>query len=267
MPSTLASHSFHSSSSSSARSRARVRNSARARARARPRASASARRRRRELVLDLVVFTVAFDVDVSNATTSSDHDLPSTTTSNSDVRRAIERARRARDDVATCARVARDALGANAPSRALYDVLRASNAIENFERDSRAIDRVVTPRGLDESEREAWRAVRADRLGVPASDVDDGGAYDDLTGERRGVRLPFVRNTNDVVCAVFSCVNDPRAPPGAESALALRLARDGVNMGLRGDRRITSEGLMYSFEDVLEKLDAYLALIDEEIGW
>jgi hypothetical protein len=48
--------------------------------------------------------------------------------------------------------------------------------------------------------------------------------------------------------AVFSCFNDPRAPPSTDLLLSLRLLGDGVSMGLRGDARINSEGLGFSVE-------------------
>ena len=44
--------------------------------------------------------------------------------------------------------------------------------------------------------------------------------------------------------------------------LSLRLLRDGVAMGLRGDERITAEGLMLSVEDAQENLDAFIAVVD-----
>jgi hypothetical protein len=54
-----------------------------------------------------------------------------------------------------------------------------------------------------------------------------------------------------VSCAA-PCLADPRAPPSTDVLLSLRLLGDGVAMGLRGDDRITSEGLTLSVEDVSE---------------
>ena len=53
---------------------------------------------------------------------------------------------------------------------------------------------------------------------------------------RRGVvddapttTLPMAKRPNDFLCAVFSCYNDPRAPPSTDALLSLRLTRDGVD--------------------------------------
>ena len=45
----------------------------------------------------------------------------------------------------------------------------------------------------------------------------------------------MAKRPNDFLCAVFSCYNDPRAPPSTDALLSLRLTRDGVRMGARGD--------------------------------
>ena len=53
-----------------------------------------------------------------------------------------------------------------------------------------------------------------------------------------------------------------RHPWLVEMLLTLRLAKDGVKMGLRNDARITAVGLTASLTDVLEKMDDYLAVVD-----
>ena len=60
---------------------------------------------------------------------------------------------------------------------------------------------------------------------------------------------------------MFSCFNDPPRAAGTDALLSLRLLSDGVAMGLRGDDRVTAEGLTYSVEDVREKLDAYVDVV------
>ena len=77
-----------------------------------------------------------------------------------------------------------------------------------------------------------------------------------------GRRLGNVERTNDFLCFVFSCFNDPRAPPSTDALLSLRLLTDGVAMGLRGDERITAEGLTLSVQDVREKLAAYADVVE-----
>jgi hypothetical protein len=47
--------------------------------------------------------------------------------------------------------------------------------------------------------------------------------------------------------------------------LSLKLLSDGVNMGLRGDPRISAEGLILSLDDVLEKVNAYVNLVDRSL--
>lgn len=55
---------------------------------------------------------------------------------------------------------------------------------------------------------------------------------------------------------------DPRAPASTDVLLSLKLFGDGVSMGLRGDKRITAEGLTLSADDVVEKLNAYLDVVE-----
>jgi len=165
-------------------------------------------------------------------------------------RAALEEARAARDDVAR----ARAALGdvdasASAASTSerlpLKEISAALNtsAVKNLERNAAALDAVAKARPLEDWEREAWRGVRDDEW---------------LT-QSQTTTLPVVKRPNDFLCFVFSCYNDPRAPASTEVLLTLRLAKDGVAMGRRGDKRITDLGLAASLDDVLEKLDAYLA--------
>ena len=44
--------------------------------------------------------------------------------------------------------------------------------------------------------------------------------------------------------------------------LSLKLLSDGVDMGLRGDARISAEGLILSLDDALEKVNSYLELVN-----
>ena len=44
--------------------------------------------------------------------------------------------------------------------------------------------------------------------------------------------------------------------------LSLKLLEDGVDMGIRGDRRINAEGLSSSVSDVKEKVEAYLTFLE-----
>jgi hypothetical protein len=169
-----------------------------------------------------------------------------------DVARAVAGAREARARVAE-ARATLDAslededdANANAPPLREIASLLNADAVKRLEANAIVIDAAVASAPLTEEERLAWRGVRDDEW---------------LT-TRSTTRLPAKR-PNDFLCAVFSCYNDPRAPPSTDALLSLRLTKDGVRMGLRGDSRITAVGLAASLDDVLEKLDALLALVED----
>ena len=155
---------------------------------------------------------------------------------------AIASVRAAREDIAR----ARESLagaseGEKLPLREIARALGSQRAIEAA---CETIDEYVRDAPLSEAEREAWKRVKDEEFMTQSASTT----------------LPMARRPNDFLCAVFSCYNDPRAPASTDALLSLRLTRDGVSMGLRGDSRITAEGLGASLDDVLEKLDAYLAL-------
>ena len=131
------------------------------------------------------------------------------------------------------------------PLKELNALLATSPAIRALEEDAVVIDALTSKAApLDDVEKRAWNSVNAEEWLTQSSTTT----------------LPAKR-PNDFLCAVFSCYNDPRAPPSTEMLLTLRLARDGVKMGLRNDARITAGGLTASLTDVLEKMDDYLSLV------
>ncbi len=205
---------------------------------------------------------LAHVVASASVTMFSAHPWPAVARDAGDVRAAVARVREARDQVAACldVLVTADALGVDPP---LTELDTRLSKLSSFERDAIEIDRFVAAAPLTDIESATWRVMKADQLGVPAADLDDAIAERGGTG---AIQLPGVRRPNDFLCFVFSCYNDPRAPPSTEPLLTLRLARTGVSMGLRNDPRITSEGLRYSLTDVLEKFDAYLELVDGAMG-
>lgn len=90
---------------------------------------------------------------------------------------------------------------------------------------------------------------------------------DDMRGPKdvqnlRPRRLLGIERPNEFLCFLFSCFNDPTAPPSTDMLLSLKLLEDWVDMGLRGDARINAEGLMYSVSDVSDKLEGYLAFLE-----
>lgn len=139
-------------------------------------------------------------------------------------------------------------LGTEPPLREMKKRL-SSGAIADLPAAATRLDRFIDAPDLEDWEQAVWSSVSEQTRG--SRDIDS------VTGKRLG----NVERTNDFLCFVFSCFNDPRAPPSTDALLSLRLLSDGVAMGLRGDDRITAEGLTYSVEDVREKLDAYVDVV------
>ena len=174
------------------------------------------------------------------------------------LREARARVGRAREDVANALKLLEpylrddddddDATSSSSrtlPLKELNALLATSPAIRALEEDAVVIDALTSKAApLDDVEKRAWNSVNAEEWLTQSSTTT----------------LPAKR-PNDFLCAVFSCYNDPRAPPSTEMLLTLRLARDGVKMGLRNDARITAGGLTASLTDVLEKMDDYLSLV------
>ena len=178
---------------------------------------------------------------------TTDDDASASSREDADLARAVAGAREARARVAE-ARATLDGVDARdaPPLREIASLLN-TDAVKRLEKNAVVIDAAVVREPLAEEERLAWRDVRDEEW---------------LT-TRSTTTLPMAKRPNDFLCAVFSCYNDPRAPPSTDALLSLRLTRDGVRMGARGDSRITAVGLAASLDDALEKLDALLALVDD----
>ena len=58
---------------------------------------------------------------------------------------------------------------------------------------------------------------------------------------------------------MYSCVNDPRAPPSIDVLYALKLLDEGL-----ATEGVTATGLLANAEDAAEKLQAYVRLVDAE---
>lgn len=115
------------------------------------------------------------------------------------------------------------------------------------------LDRLIDSTPLEDWETTAWTSVLEETQGS------------NFRNRSPRWHIPGVERTNDFLCAVFSCFNDPRAPPSTDMMLSLKLLSEGVNMGLRGDPRISAEGLILSLDDVLEKVNAYVNLVDRSL--
>jgi hypothetical protein len=115
------------------------------------------------------------------------------------------------------------------------------------------LDRLIDSTPLEDWETTAWTSVLEETQGS------------NFRNKSSRWHIPGVERTNAFVCLVFSCFNDPRAPPSTDMMLSLKLLSEGVNMGLRGDSRISAEGLILSLDDVLEKVNAYVNLVDRSL--
>mmetsp|Transcript_21935 Transcript_21935/g.36614 ORF Transcript_21935/g.36614 Transcript_21935/m.36614 type:complete len:106 (+) Transcript_21935:2-319(+) len=80
------------------------------------------------------------------------------------------------------------------------------------------------------------------------------------TGYRKVV-TPIGR-TNAFLCLVLACFNDPRAPASTDTLLSLKMLTEGIRLGRQGDARVRAEGLLSNVEDILQKLDYFLGLIE-----
>ena len=209
-------------------------------ARARRMKTTTPRRAFAASALALALGWVTNDDDASASASASSRE-------DADLARAVAGAREARARVAE-ARATLDGVDARdaPPLREIASLLN-TDAVKRLEKNAVVIDAAVVREPLAEEERLAWRDVRDEEW---------------LT-TRSTTTLPMAKRPNDFLCAVFSCYNDPRAPPSTDALLSLRLTRDGVRMGARGDSRITAVGLAASLDDALEKLDALLALVDD----
>ena len=66
-----------------------------------------------------------------------------------------------------------------------------------------------------------------------------------LLPERAGPLSKLLKPTwddaDDPLCLVYSCVNDPDAPPSINTLYALKLLHVGLGIGADGDKRVTPE--------------------------
>lgn len=141
-------------------------------------------------------------------------------------------------------------LGTEPPLREMKKRL-SSGSLADLPSAATRLDRFIDAPDLQDWEQAVWSSVSEETRG--SRDIE----------QQTGKRLANVERTNDFLCFVFSCFNDPRAPPSTDALLSLRLLSDGIAMGLRGDNRITAEGLTYSVGDVREKLNAYVDLVEK----
>jgi hypothetical protein len=76
---------------------------------------------------------------------------------------------------------------------------------------------------------------------------------------------PDFNNADDKLCLIYSCVNDPSAPPSIDVLYALKLFDEGLKeASKKGKKNVTRDGLREVAKDALEKLLTYERLIERE---
>lgn len=134
-------------------------------------------------------------------------------------------------------------VGTDAPLELMsYVFENRDSAIYNFQKNALKLDAFVDAEELTPIEAAVWDSIPQKNGG--------------------GVHTPFIVTPNEFVCALYSCVNSPDAPPSTEAALTIEMLRKGVAMGKRKDKRITSEGLLLTAEDARGKVQRYLEILE-----
>lgn len=134
-------------------------------------------------------------------------------------------------------------VGTDAPLELMsYVFENRESAIYNFQKNALKMDAFVDAEELTPIEAAVWDSIPQKNGG--------------------GVHTPFIVTPNEFVCALYSCVNSPDAPPSTEAALTIDMLRKGVAMGKRKDKRITSEGLLLTAEDARGKVQRYLEILE-----
>ena len=116
------------------------------------------------------------------------------------------------------------------------------SAIYNFQNNALKLDAFVDAEELTPIEAAVWDSIPQKNGG--------------------GVHTPFIVTPNEFVCALYSCVNSPDAPPSTEAALTIDMLRKGVSMGKRKDKRITADGLLLTAEDARAKVQRYVEILE-----
>ena len=134
-------------------------------------------------------------------------------------------------------------VGTDPPLESMSSVFEnRESAIYNFQKNALKLDAFVDAEELTPIEAAVWDSIPQKNGG--------------------GVHTPFIVTPNEFVCALYSCVNSPDAPPSTEAALTIDMLRKGVAMGKRKDKRITADGLLLTAEDARGKVQRYLEILE-----
>lgn len=74
---------------------------------------------------------------------------------------------------------------------------------------------------------------------------------------------PDFNNADDKLCLIYSCVNDPSAPPSIDVLYALKLFDEGLREASK-KKTVTRDGLREVAKDALDKLQTYEKLVERE---
>ena len=91
--------------------------------------------------------------------------------------------------------------------------------------------------------------------------LDDCGRLPSDVSGGRTVKVPF--GPNEIVCAVLSCVNDPRMVPSTDVVLTRKMLDEGLRMGAASDPRVTPDSILLVIDDLNDKLVAYIDFVKQ----
>jgi len=75
---------------------------------------------------------------------------------------------------------------------------------------------------------------------------------------------PDFNNADDKLCLIYSCVNDPSAPPSIDVLYALKLFDEGLKEAAKKGKNVTRDGLCEVAKDALVKLQTYENVVEKE---
>jgi hypothetical protein len=148
------------------------------------------------------------------------------------------------EEIITILRNAKDIGMTQTPSAVIKERYfeNKQSAIYQFRTNGLKLDSFLDNEELTDIEKQVWETIP----------LENGG----------GVKMPFLVTPNEFVCALYSCVNSPDAPPSTDASLTLNMLQKGIEMGQRRDKRITNESLLSTAEDAKQKVINYLDIIE-----
>ena len=134
-----------------------------------------------------------------------------------------------------------------------------SGEIGAFRKTALAVDAYVGPMPLEDWEKATWATMPDPLADSAAGDSRRGGG-------QRNVPLPWLDRPNAVVCAVVSCMDDPRQLASTSAVATIKMLQDAADLAARGDRRASAESMLFNFADSVDKLGLYIDFATKEIA-